>query len=68
MGRVFAVDTVVDHVALFLRTAILQSIYTATVDWYQNFIWFVLASMGIFSASIFVFIHVISKRRNVGET
>ncbi|KAI6232784.1 Major facilitator superfamily MFS-1 domain containing protein [Aphelenchoides fujianensis] len=35
MGRVYAVDTVVDNLALFLRTAILQSVYTATVDWHQ---------------------------------
>ncbi|KAI6217102.1 Major facilitator superfamily MFS-1 domain containing protein [Aphelenchoides fujianensis] len=60
MGRVYAVDTVVDNLAFFLRTAILQSVYTAT-----NFIWFVLASMGVFSASIFAVVHVISRRRNV---
>lgn len=35
MGRVFAIDTVVDNVSLLLRTVILQTIYTKTVDWWQ---------------------------------
>ncbi|KAI6192403.1 hypothetical protein M3Y97_00333600 [Aphelenchoides bicaudatus] len=68
MGKVFAVDTVVDNISLLLRTVVLQNIYTKTVDWNQHFIWFVLASMGLFSTAIFIVIHVVSKRNGVGNT
>uniref|UniRef100_A0A1I7SF59 Proton-coupled folate transporter n=1 Tax=Bursaphelenchus xylophilus TaxID=6326 RepID=A0A1I7SF59_BURXY len=34
-GRVFALDSILQQVASFLKTAVLQTIYTHTLNWYQ---------------------------------
>ncbi|CAD5229413.1 unnamed protein product [Bursaphelenchus okinawaensis] len=66
-GRVYAMDSILHNVGYFFKTAVLQTLYVHTVDWYQGFIWLVLSSMALVSAFVFGVIHFIAKRYGVGE-
>uniref|UniRef100_A0A1I7SHD2 ABC transmembrane type-1 domain-containing protein n=2 Tax=Bursaphelenchus xylophilus TaxID=6326 RepID=A0A1I7SHD2_BURXY len=63
-GRVFALDSILQQVASFLKTAVLQTIYTHTLNWYQGFIWIILSVMAIISAIIMTGIHVVLHKSN----
>ncbi|KAI6243115.1 SoLute Carrier family Related [Aphelenchoides fujianensis] len=64
-GRVFAADAVVEHAALLLRTALLQQIFEATLDWWPPCVWFVLAAFSLLTASLYSFVHVVAGRRGL---
>ncbi|KAI6239769.1 hypothetical protein M3Y99_00543400 [Aphelenchoides fujianensis] len=64
-GRVFAADAVVEHAALLLRTALLQQIFEATLDWWPACVWFVLAASSLLTASLYALVHVVATRRGL---
>ncbi|CAD5234382.1 unnamed protein product [Bursaphelenchus xylophilus] len=66
-GRVYAMDSILHNIGYFIKTAVLQNVYIHTVNWYQGFIWLLLSSMAVVSASVLTVIHFVSKRRGVGE-
>lgn len=67
-GRIYAMDSIIHNVSYFLRTAVLQNIYIATVDWFQGFIWFCLSSLALLSAAILLVVHFTAKKAGLGDT
>ncbi|KAF8355991.1 hypothetical protein PRIPAC_97614 [Pristionchus pacificus] len=67
IGKAYAVSSIAQELAKLAQTAILQNIYTATVDWYQGFVWLLMAGVSGVAVGIYAFIHVLAKRRNVGS-
>lgn len=66
VGKAFAISSIAGNLAGISQTAILHTIYTETVDWYQGFVWLVMAGISAVSALIFIFIHFIAKKEEIG--
>ncbi|GMT07718.1 hypothetical protein PENTCL1PPCAC_29892 [Pristionchus entomophagus] len=67
IGKAYAVSSIAQEIAKLAQTAILQNIYTATVDWYQGFVWLLMAVVSGVAVVIYFVIHFMAKRRNVGS-
>ncbi|GMT35124.1 hypothetical protein PFISCL1PPCAC_26421, partial [Pristionchus fissidentatus] len=67
IGKAYAVSSIAQEIAKLAQTAILQNIYTATVDWYQGFVWLLMSVISGVAVGIYLIIHFMAKRRNVGS-
>ncbi|KAI6232785.1 hypothetical protein M3Y99_00990000 [Aphelenchoides fujianensis] len=66
VGKTLAIASIVSRLAVLLQTAALQSIFVATVDWCQGFVWFLLSAMSALAACIYFGVHLATKRLDVG--
>jgi hypothetical protein len=61
-GKNFAVVSIVEQLAVVVQSVVFQSVYIATLNWYQGFVWMLLAGIGLLSAFSFSIIHFMAKR------
>ncbi|KAI6217103.1 hypothetical protein M3Y99_01784400 [Aphelenchoides fujianensis] len=66
VGKTLAISSIVSRLAALLQTAALQSVFVATVDWCQGFVWFLLSAMSALAACIYFGVHLAAKRLDVG--
>ncbi|CAJ0569247.1 unnamed protein product, partial [Mesorhabditis spiculigera] len=65
IGKAFAVSSIAQKLAGIAQTAILQNIYTATVDWYMGFVWLLMGGITAIAVAIYAVVHVIAKREGI---
>lgn len=58
---------VASKVAGIAQSAAFQSIYRATVDWYQGFTWLLIAAIGLISAIAYTWVYFKAKAEGIGE-
>ncbi|KAE9550704.1 hypothetical protein FO519_006087 [Halicephalobus sp. NKZ332] len=66
IGQTFAVSTIAGKLAGIVQTAVLQTIYTHTVDWYQGFVWILMFFVSSIAAVLYFGVHIVAKRENIG--
>uniref|UniRef100_A0AC34PUM6 Uncharacterized protein n=1 Tax=Panagrolaimus sp. JU765 TaxID=591449 RepID=A0AC34PUM6_9BILA len=66
IGQTFAVSTIAGKLAGIVQTTALQSIYRATVDWYQGFVWLLMFVISTFAAVLYIGVHILAKKENIG--
>lgn len=67
IGKAYAISSVAQKLAGIAQSLVLQNIYIATVDWYQGFVWLLMAAIGFVAVGIYFIVHVMAKRENVGS-
>uniref|UniRef100_A0AC34FK39 Uncharacterized protein n=1 Tax=Panagrolaimus sp. ES5 TaxID=591445 RepID=A0AC34FK39_9BILA len=66
IGQTFAISTIAGKLAGIAQTAVLDSIYRETVEWYQGFVWFVMFVISAIAAFLYLIIHIIAKKEDIG--
>uniref|UniRef100_A0A914W1Q4 Major facilitator superfamily (MFS) profile domain-containing protein n=1 Tax=Plectus sambesii TaxID=2011161 RepID=A0A914W1Q4_9BILA len=67
VGKAYATTMVASKVAGLAQSAALQSIYRATIDWYQGFTWLLIAGIGLLSALAYLWVYFKAKAEGIGE-
>ncbi|VDD86576.1 unnamed protein product [Enterobius vermicularis] len=66
VGKAFAVNSIGGKLAGIAQNAILNNIYTATIVWWQGFVWVLMAGISVVAALIILVIHFVAKREKIG--
>lgn len=67
IGKAYAISSVAQKLAGIAQSLVLQNIYIVTVDWYQGFVWLLMAAISFIAVAIYLVVHVMAKRENVGS-
>ncbi|CAJ0921506.1 unnamed protein product, partial [Mesorhabditis belari] len=67
IGKAFAVASIAQKLAGIAQNAILQNIYTATVDWYMGFVWLLMGGISGVAVGIYAFVHIVAKRERIED-
>ncbi|KAI1724454.1 major facilitator superfamily domain-containing protein [Ditylenchus destructor] len=67
VGKTFALTAIAAKLAVMGQSLILQNIYIWTVDWYQSFIWLLLAALSFGSAIVYCVMDVMARREGIGQ-
>ncbi|CAI2356888.1 unnamed protein product [Caenorhabditis sp. 36 PRJEB53466] len=67
IGKAYAISSVAQKFAGIAQSLVLQNIYIATVDWYQGFVWLLMAAISFVAVGIYLVVHVMAKKENVGS-
>ncbi|CAI5454221.1 unnamed protein product [Caenorhabditis angaria] len=63
IGKAFAISSIAQKLAGIAQSLILQNIYIQTVDWYQGFVWLLMAVISFLAAGIYLIVHLMAKKK-----
>uniref|UniRef100_A0A914YRW8 Uncharacterized protein n=1 Tax=Panagrolaimus superbus TaxID=310955 RepID=A0A914YRW8_9BILA len=66
IGQTFAISTIAGKLAGIVQTAVLDTLYRITVEWYQGFVWLVMFLISAIAAFLYLIIHIIAKKEDIG--
>ncbi|CAB3400965.1 unnamed protein product [Caenorhabditis bovis] len=67
IGKVYAVSSIAQKLAGIAQSLVLQNIYIITVDWYQGFVWLLMALIAFIAAGVYSVVHIVAKKENIGS-